>query len=374
MHKNTFENEDAFTIIELMVVAFIIGLLSAVSIPIFTSQKKSAIHITVVADVRNAASAMEKAEVFSKTGFGSSVPDDFIPSENNAINVLVDQSSTSYYCLMGRNATYKDIFVYYNFSTRQLITEGTADSSQCGANGTTEGESYTPDPKNPGAVAGETVTNPVPNPTVSVVPVPVPTTPATSPTDPTPTPTTSGGAVSPSTVVAAPPGYDDPNRKKYDICHNGNMISPALSGILSGHEDHPDDIIPPIPGAFFPGLNWDAKGSATWYAGCEEEPSTPVVTEPPVVTPTPTPTPTSTPTNPGPAKIPAPNGYNDPKAKKFAICHNGNKISPSLSGVINGHEGHNDDIIPPIPNVFPDGINWDAEGSAIWYANCAGQK
>jgi prepilin-type N-terminal cleavage/methylation domain-containing protein len=370
MFKNIIvEKEDAFTIIELMVVAFIIGVLASVSVPIFTAQKKGAVKIAVVADVRNAAVAMEKAEIFSKDGYKSTLPDDFFASHTNIIEVLVDQSSSTYYCLMGTTSIHKDIFVYYNSSTRKLITEGTSDASQCGANGATASESYNPD-KNPGGVAGETVTNPTPT-TAPVIPNPVPTNP-TNPV-PTPTPTTSHG-VSPSTAIPAPPGYDDPNRNKYDICHNGNMLSPALSGILNGHAGHSDDIIPPIPGAFFPGLNWDEVGSEIWYNGCDITVDVPI--DPPVVvpTPTPTPTPTSTPTNPGPAKIPAPAGYNDPKAKKFAICHNGNMISPSLSGVINGHTGHDDDIIPPIPNAFPDGINWDAKGSAIWYAGCKGQK
>lgn len=377
MCKFSIKDEDAFTIIEIMVVAFIVGVLAAVSIPVFKAQTKSAVRIALVADVRNAASAMEKAEIFSKDGYKSVLPEDFVASENNTIEVLVDQSSKTYYCLMGTNSTYKDMFVYYNSSTRKLITEGTEDSSQCGANGSTEGESYTPDPNNPGGVAGETVTNPNPAPTTPVVPNPAPTVPVVTnpvPAVPTPSPTNSTG-VSPSTAVPFPPGYDDPKRNKYDICHNGHMISPALSGILNGHEGHPDDIIPPIPGAFFPGLNWDEEGAAIWYNGCEVEEEEPVTTEPtqtPVVTPTPTPT--VAPTTPAKPKIPAPAGYNDPKAKKFAICHNGNKISPSLSGVINGHTGHDDDIIPPIPSAFPDGINWDEEGSAIWYADCKGQN
>lgn len=354
MNKNVLRNEDAFTVIELMVVAFIVGVLATISIPVFTAHKKGAIKIALVADVRNAASEMEKAEVFSKTGFNSNLPEDYFTSETNTVEVMVEQSSSTYYCLKGTNAIFDDMFVYYNSTTRMLITEGTQDTSQCGAVGAKEDEPYDPNKdKNPGGVAGETVyASPSPSaPSSPGTTSPGGTSPSPSPTD----------EVSSGNSVAPPYGYDDPKRTKYDICHNGNMISPALSGILNGHNDHGDDIIPPIPGAFFPGLNWTEVGSGIWYAGCEKE----INKEKPVK-----------PANGKPVipKLPAPHGYNEPNAVKFPICHNGNKISPSLSGVIHGHAGHNDDIIPPITDYLPEGLNWDDKGAAIWHADCKGHN
>lgn len=369
MNKNVLRNEDAFTVIELMVVAFIVGVLATISIPVFTAHKKGAIKIALVADVRNAASEMEKAEVFSKTGFKSSLPDDYVASETNTVEVMVEQSSSTYYCLKGTNAIFDDMFVYYNSTTRMLITEGTQDTSQCGAVSAKEDEPYDPNKdKNPGGVAGETVyASPSPStPSNTGTPSPGGATPSpsapsspgnASPDETSPTPT---DEVSSGNSVAPPYGYDDSKRTKYDICHNGNMISPALSGILNGHNDHGDDIIPPIPGAFFPGLNWNEVGAGIWYAGCEKEinkekPVKPVNGKP--VTP----------------KAPAPPGYNDPNAVKFPICHNGNKISPSLSGVVHGHAGHSDDIIPPITDYLPAGVNWDDKGASIWHDDCKGQ-
>lgn len=360
MNKNVLRNEDAFTIIELMVVAFIVGVLATISIPVFTAHKKSAIKIALVADVRNAASEMEKAEVFSKTGFNSSLPGDYVASETNTIEVMVEQSSSTYYCLKGSNAIYDDMFVYYNSTTRMLITEGTQDSSQCGANGSTEGQPYDPNKdKNPGGVAGETVyASPSPSPSPSTTSSPG--TPGTGTTPEGTNPSSEPDGAVAGASVAPPYGYDDSNRTKYDICHNGIMITPALSGILNGHDDHGDDIIPPIPGAFFPGLNWTEVGAGIWYAGCErelnmEKPAKPANVK--KVTP----------------KVPAPPGYNDEKAVKFPICHHGNKISPSLSGVFHGHADHSDDIVPPITDYLPEGVNWDEEGASIWYADCKGQ-
>lgn len=62
------------------------------------------------------------------------------------------------------------------------------------------------------------------------------------------------------------------------ICHalgNGGwiLIEPSVAGVLSGHEGHPRDIIPPFDyelngrEGHFPGLNWTG-GQTTWENGC----------------------------------------------------------------------------------------------------------
>lgn len=139
----------------------------------------------------------------------------------------------------------------------------------------------------------------------------------------------------------------------------------------NGHATHtgpvfPDadwgDIIPPFEHAdgSFPGLNWTGEGQAIYFNNCQvtdEEP-------PP----------------PGEEKIP--------------ICHARNfgqggdpynRPNPSVDGILNGHadqhtgpvffEGIQEqwgDIIPPFEHEggsFP-GLNWDADGQAIYFNNC----
>jgi hypothetical protein len=102
-------------------------------------------------------------------------------------------------------------------------------------------------------------------------------------------------------------------------------------------------------------------------------------TAPPTASATPTSTATSTPTSTPsaapqpvtPEKAPEPPAANrDPKTKTFMFCHNGAMHSNNFNGMVNGHQGHPEDIMPPIPFKNYVGWNWNAQTAKVYYNNC----
>lgn len=153
------------------------------------------------------------------------------------------------------------------------------------------------------AAPTETVT---PTPGTTADPTPTPTTTTTSPS-PTPTPTsttdattapaTSDPAVAPAVVSPSPTATSSPSptptptplytqdptpepqplipaanydkkTKKFLFCHDGMMHSNSYTGMIQGHQNHPDDIMPPIPAQNYPGHNWTTQTAKVYYNNC----------------------------------------------------------------------------------------------------------
>ena len=177
-----------------------------------------------------------------------------------------------------------------------------------------------------------------------------------------------------------PPSEDPPSQEDVqespsapETTEGPKAISVSVNSIFNpnnGHDTHDGgvfpadphgDIIPPseAESGFYPGQNWNAEGQAIFFNNCQ------------------------------PGDEPPPPGEN-----KVPICHARNfgeggdpynRPNPSVEGILNGHAGHTGpvffedieeqwgDIIPPFdfgPGAQFDGLNWDADGQAIYFNNC----
>ena len=83
-YLHSSSKEDGFTLVELLVVIVIIGLLTAIAIPIFMNQRQRANDATVISDVRNAAAAVTSSNLS---------PDEFNEQfDRHAVNVAGEQA------------------------------------------------------------------------------------------------------------------------------------------------------------------------------------------------------------------------------------------------------------------------------------------
>ncbi|MHB8450089.1 MAG: prepilin-type N-terminal cleavage/methylation domain-containing protein [Mycobacteriales bacterium] len=115
IRKAMEQKEEGFTLIELLVVIIIIGILAAIAIPVFLSQRTKGYDASVKSDLRNTATAEETYLTDNPTSYGSAAllaQNNLVKAISNGNTVNVYYNAAQDYCLVGGNVNSTNWFLY----------------------------------------------------------------------------------------------------------------------------------------------------------------------------------------------------------------------------------------------------------------------
>ena len=98
------EREAGFTLIELLVVIIIIGILAAITIPVFLNQRKKGVNASIKSDMRTAANELESFYTDRQTYAATQLEITAMAVKKSSGNAIQASNSVVGYCLRGSNA------------------------------------------------------------------------------------------------------------------------------------------------------------------------------------------------------------------------------------------------------------------------------
>ena len=104
MQKALKEKDQGFTLIELLVVIVIIGILAAIAIPVYLSQREKGIQAGIKSDIKAVATAQETYYVDKAEYTTDLAALDVNITDGNAVAVTVPPTAAGTFCVAGSNS------------------------------------------------------------------------------------------------------------------------------------------------------------------------------------------------------------------------------------------------------------------------------